>query len=70
MSYRDHTTTCGCWCDPIIAHVRGNVLVVTNPRDAERLKIMGITQGVVVSPDVPTQRGGGTSMSGGENGDQ
>ena len=56
MSYRDHTTSCACWCDPLIVHVRGKHLLVVNERDARRLEEMGVTEGIIISPPLPTQR--------------
>ena len=66
----DHTLSPGCWCAPVVIHVPPDATVdppfiVANVRDADRLAELGITN-VVVSPDVPNQRGG--SMTGGDNG--
>lgn len=64
MNYSDHsehTTSPACWCAPIVMHVppagSQRPVIVANVRDADRLAALGITD-VVVSPDVPTQRGG------------
>lgn len=61
MTYEahDHTLSPGCWCAPIVVHVPPGVpgtrpIVVSNPRDADRLAQLGFTD-VVVTPDVPTQ---------------
>lgn len=48
-----------CWCAPIVMHVppkhaASQAVIVSNPRDADRLAQLGFTD-VVVSPDVPTQ---------------
>lgn len=59
MTEWEHTLSPACWCDPVVAHVRGGQLIVLNERDAARLAELGVTTGVVVSPDVPAQRKGG-----------
>jgi hypothetical protein len=50
-----------CWCAPVVVHVPPlakitHQLIVSNVRDADRLAALGFPN-VVVSPDVPTQRG-------------
>jgi hypothetical protein len=54
----EHTLSPECWCAPIVLHipVRQGIAFVHDMRDADRLAALGITD-VVVSPDVPPQRG-------------
>lgn len=53
-----HTLSPACWCAPIVLHVPAGhgAALVHDVRDADRLAQLGITD-VVVSPDVPPQRG-------------